>query len=109
MDKNMEVIDLETMAGTMAESWNKAVNTPYLAVYYQAVSRIPDYYKWDEWKESEERIYRNMHLQIQGHFNAPGTRHSEMYEALTEEFRAEREKLLMARERCLEKKSCGLI
>jgi len=109
MENNLDMIDMETVAGNMAESWNQAVHTPYLALYYNAVGKIPEYYNWEEWRQSEERIYKNMYLQIQSHFNTSGSRNNAMYEFLNEEFKSEREKLLQARERCLEKKSCGLI
>lgn len=71
----------------------------WMIAYYSAVSAIPDYFDWREWKESEQTIYDSIINEIKDDFTATGTSKSEMEIELLKMLKGERQKLLEVKEK----------
>ena len=71
----------------------------WMIAYYSAVSAIPDYFDWREWKETEQTIYDSIVQEIKDDFTATGTSKSEMETKLLKMLKGERQKLLEVKEK----------
>jgi hypothetical protein len=89
---------LESIDHTLKYSHGKNTRE-WVTTYYEQVKKIPEYFTFEEWKESEKFIYDSMVNEINGHFAARGTFDSGMRPKLLERFKKERERLLQAKER----------
>jgi CRISPR/Cas system-associated protein Csx1 len=77
---------------------NKKIDEQYLTIYFSEVSTIPNFYNLEEWKETENILYKSMRQSLKGYFinrnNYEG--HGKTVES---EFIKEREKYIKAKER----------
>ncbi|PIQ90211.1 MAG: hypothetical protein COV71_05835 [Candidatus Omnitrophica bacterium CG11_big_fil_rev_8_21_14_0_20_41_12] len=81
------------------ESQSKLVRQQYLTAYFDEVAKIPAFYTWEEWKETEGILYSRILNGINGIFNLRGMFSSSERVALIDEFNKERDKYLKAKER----------
>ena len=93
---------LESIDRTLKFSGGKNTRE-WITTYYTETGKIPSYFSFDEWKDAEKLIYESMVNEINGHFNMRGTFNSGMRPKLLEIFAKERERLLKAKERELNK------
>ncbi len=70
----------------------------WVTTYYDEVDRIPSYFTFQEWKESEKFIYDSMVNEINGNFASRNISKHRRIERL-ETFKKERDKLVQAKER----------
>jgi len=70
----------------------------WITLYYSEVEKIPAYFGLQDWKEAEKLIYNSMVNEINGHFAARGTFDSGMRPKALETFKAERERVIKAKE-----------
>ncbi len=85
------------------QSQGNLVRPQYLTSYFNELAKIPDFYTWEEWKETENVLYQHILTGINGHFNARGVYNSGMRTALIDEFNKERDKYIKAKERQFKK------
>lgn len=85
------------------KSQENLIRPQYLTAYFNEAAKIPDFYTWEEWKETEAVLYQRILASINGHFNARGVYNSGMRVALIDEFNKEREKYIKAKERQFKK------
>lgn len=85
------------------KSQENLIRPQYLTAYFNEAAKIPDFYTWEEWKETEAVLYQRILSSINGNFNARGVYNSGMRVALIDEFNKEREKYIKAKERQFKK------
>jgi len=71
----------------------------WVTTYYEEVGKIPSNFSVEDWKQAEKLIYDSMVNEINGHFAARGTFDSGIRPKLLETFKAERERVLKAKEK----------
>ncbi|GEM_PF-3002883 len=79
------------------------IKEQYLTIYFREVDKIPKFYNWEEWKESENILFIRMFNNLKGYFNLMGMLSSGEMKVIENEFNKEREKYLKAKERELKK------
>ncbi len=85
---------LESIDRTLKYADGKNIRE-WIATYYEAVEKIPNYFTYQEWKESEKLIYDSIVEEVKGGmFGTEGSIISTI-----EIFKKERNKLLQAKER----------
>ncbi len=67
--------------------------------YYEEIAKIPDYFTFQEWKESENFIYNSMVDEINNNFSARNIYNSGIRIKALENFKKERDRLIAAKER----------
>ncbi len=72
---------------------------PYLTIYFDEVSKIPNFYTSEEWKETENILYLNMVGQIHSYYAAHMPGNDDKAQAVEKEFANERSRLIKAKER----------
>ena len=77
----------------------------FLISYFNQVDKIPTFYTWEEWKETESVIFNHMLQELEGHFSSRGTYGGGAQKALCDEFIKERGRYLKAKEREFNNKS----
>ncbi len=75
------------------------IKEQYLTIYFKEVEKIPGFYNFDEWKETEALLFNRILQQLKGYFNARGMLSSGEMQAIEKEFNKEREKYIIAKER----------
>jgi len=80
-------------------TFKNVINEQYLTVYFTEVAKIPEFYTWEEWKETEAILFNHMLQELKGHFSSRGIYQSSMRENAEKTFNSEREKYIKAKER----------
>lgn len=89
----LESIDLSLKSFNWKHSRNRIID------YYEEIAKIPDYFTFQEWKESENFIYKYMIGEINNNFSARGIYNSGIRIKALESFKIERDRLIAAKER----------
>lgn len=74
----------------------------WVTSYYEEIAKIPNFFNFEEWTNSEKLIYDSMINEINGQFAARGTFGGGGRPKLLEIFKQERESLLNAKKRNLQ-------
>ncbi len=77
----------------------KILKRQYLTMYFDEAGKIPNFYTWEEWKETESVLFRRISQALDGFFNNRGMFDSSIKKAIDEEFKKERDKYIKAKER----------
>lgn len=93
---------LQNLLGT-----NKKIGEQCLTNYFSEVSKIPNFYTWEEWKETEVLLFKNMRESLKGYFISRNPYDKDHGKAAVDEFVKEREKYVKAKEREFNKKKCA--
>lgn len=80
-------------------SIGRAHRRDFILDYFTDVAKIPTYFNFEEWKETEAMIYQKAVNYINADFSARGIANSGMRIKLLEDFKKEREKLVKAKGR----------
>lgn len=75
----------------------------WVAAYYEETNKIPSYFTPEEWKESEKFVYDSFIEEINGNFSSRNMYDSGIRLKVLEIFNKERNRLLSAKERELNK------
>jgi len=67
--------------------------------YYEEIAKIPDYFTFQEWSESEGFIYNSMVDEINNNFSARKMYDHGIRTKVLESFKKERDRLIVAKER----------
>ena len=72
----------------------KMAKERYFTIYFIEVEKIPDFYSWEEWEETENILFKCLLEEIEGYFSREHIR-----KAKIKEFMEEREKYIKAKKR----------
>lgn len=81
------------------EKNERIIKEQYLTIYFNEIEKIPKFYNWEEWKETENILFNRIFRHLQGYFNARGVFNSGEWKELEKEFNQQREKYIKAKER----------
>lgn len=90
---------IEELSKTFKSSKHIKYGPEYLLIYFDAVSKIPEFYSTEEWLSTEAFIYEKIKGQIDGSYNFMGVGSSGIRQRTQDELLREREKLIVAKTR----------
>lgn len=76
---------------------SKTYRVDHILSYFEDLNKVPEYLNWEEWKDSEQRIYNKSIEYIKNDFIARGR--AGAGEGIIKQLDHERQKILTARER----------
>lgn len=76
----------------------RKISEQYLTDYFSEVSKIPNFYTWEEWSETENILFDNMRRSLRGYYSSRNP-YSDRGQLVDAGFVKEREKYIKAKKR----------